>query len=71
MVKRDEIERRIRREARRQGVRWTLDREGARHSVFRLGNTVIPIPRHVEIGEGLARDILRECEVELGKNWWK
>lgn len=39
-----EVLKRIQAEARRQGIAWALEREGANHSVFRLGDTMIPIP---------------------------
>lgn len=63
--------RRIGRAAKRSGVAWCLAREGSRHSIFVLGAVTIPIPRHAEIGEGLAVDIFKECESELGSRWWK
>ena len=63
--------RRSGREAKRQGVAWTLDHEGGRHPVYRLGERMIPVPRHNQLGEGLARAIFGESESELGKGWWR
>jgi len=70
-VKREEAIRRIRREAKRKNVEWHLDHEGGRHSIFRLGETMIPIPRHVELGERFAEEIFKECEGEFGTKWWR
>jgi len=41
-----------------------LVREGASHTVYRNPRTGrnIPVPRHAEIAEGLARKILRDAE---------
>lgn len=50
-MKRRDLIRRIRDEARRQEVGWTIDREGRNHTLYRLGATMIPIPRHAELGE--------------------
>ena len=59
-----------RQEARHQGVEWRQV-EGAKHDTFWLGSVKIPIPRHAEIGQRTAEDILHECEAELGKGWWR
>ena len=59
------------REARRRGVEWIIEREGGRHTLYRLGETLIPVPRHAEIDEGLAEGIFKQCEAELGKGWWR
>jgi hypothetical protein len=70
-MRRREIIKRITKAAKTQGFAFTLDREGANHSVYKLNDTIIPIPRHNEIGEGLAREIFKECSEVLGKEWWK
>jgi hypothetical protein len=69
-VKRSELIKKIRREAKRQGVAWE-QAEGARHDMIWLGSVKIPIPRHVEIGQRTTEDIFHECEAELGKGWWR
>jgi hypothetical protein len=33
--------------------------------------THVPIPRHVEIGTGVALTVFKELEAELGKDWWR
>jgi hypothetical protein len=70
-VKRAALLKRIKAEAKRRGIVWVLDREGGRHTVYLLGGSRIPIPRHVEIDDNLAERIFRECEPELGERWWK
>jgi hypothetical protein len=52
------------------GRRVKVHREGANHTIYVLGGTRIPIPRHNEIGERLAMAILVEAEAELGRRWW-
>jgi hypothetical protein len=68
---RDDLIRRIGRNARERGVRWALIRQGGNHEIWRCGTTTVPIPRHEEISEQVARTILRELDVELGKDWWR
>ncbi len=70
-MKRREILRRIAAQAKAAGVTWEVQREGANHTVYRLGTTMIPVPRHVEIGPGLSEDIFKQCEPGLGERWWK
>lgn len=62
---------RIRREAKRQNVDFGLDREGARHTVYRIGSQIVPIPRHREVNEMTTEGIYKQCESELGKGWWR
>jgi hypothetical protein len=54
---------------RSRGKRWEIGREGAQHTVYKLAGLTIPIPRHNEVGEGLAREIFKECEPVLGRGW--
>ncbi|HEX8133522.1 MAG TPA: hypothetical protein VF880_08845 [Actinomycetes bacterium] len=70
-MKRRKLIRRIAKEALRQGVHWKVHRQGASHTIYLLGSTRIPIPRHHEIGERLALAILAEAEAELGRRWWQ
>ena len=70
-MKRRDLIRRIAKEALRQGVEWKVYREGANHTIYLLGGTRIPIPRHSEIGERLAVAIFVQAEVELGRRWWQ
>jgi mRNA interferase HicA len=60
-VKRRDLERRIREIARAKGL--TVEaREGAGHTVVRVGDAQTTIPRHSEINELTARGILRTIE---------
>jgi hypothetical protein len=70
-VKRRDVVKKIAAEAKRQGLEWTLSREGANHSIFLLGGEIIPIPRHSELGERFAVEIFKECQGVLGKGWWR
>jgi hypothetical protein len=69
-MKRRDLIRKIAQEAMRQGVEWKVHREGANHTIYLLGGTRIPIPRHTEIGERLALAIFVQAEGELGRRWW-
>jgi hypothetical protein len=40
--------------------RLRLDRRGGSHDIYRWGEQMIPIPRHREINERLARDLLAD-----------
>lgn len=71
MVKRRALLKTIAAEARRQAVEWGVAREGGRHTIYRLGATRIPVPRHTELDERLAQKILKDCEAELGDRWWR
>lgn len=71
MTKARDVVSRIRKAAKAAGVTFTREREGGRHTIYALGNLSIPIPRHREIGEGLTEKIYKECESELGTDWWR
>lgn len=71
MTKPRDIVKRISREAKRQNVAFGLDREGANHSVYRIGATIIPVPRHRDVNEMTTEGIYKQCETELGKGWWR
>jgi hypothetical protein len=68
-MRRDVI-RRIAEEANRQEVSWVPEREGTRHTLYRLGSTMIPVPRHRELDDGFAEALFKQCEGELGERWW-
>ncbi len=60
MKKRD-IERKL------HGLGWWLKREGGNHEVWTNGDIEEYLPRHKEIGEGLARKILKTAELNPPK----
>ena len=66
-----DIVKRIAAEAKRQGLNFALDREGANHTIYSLDGIIIPIPRHREVNERTAEGIYRECQEKLGKGWWR
>ena len=70
-MKQAELVRRIRQRAAERQIAWEVAREGGRHTVYRLGNIMIPVPRHTEIDDRLAEQIFKECEEELGSRWWR
>lgn len=41
---------------------------GTKHEKYRFNGKMVPIPRHREIGEMLAREILKQCKSTLGGN---
>ncbi len=52
--------------------RWNgPHREGRNHTLYRLGATMIPIPRHTELDDRFAELVFQECESELGERWWR
>jgi len=38
---------------------WVLARNGAEHDIYRLGQTVIAVPRHRDLSPGVARKIAK------------
>lgn len=62
---------RIAREAKAQGLGFTMDREGANHTIYMLDGVMIPIPRHREVNEMTTEGIYKECAEKLGKGWWR
>lgn len=64
-MKRRELLRQIQKRAAARAARWEFEREGGRHSVYRLDGKIVPIPRHNEIREGTAQAILRDVEAML------
>lgn len=70
-MKRRELLKRIRDEAKRVGLSCDQRREGASHTVFALGPLEFTVPRHSEINEYTAEAIMKDLEEQLGKGWWR
>lgn len=70
-MKRADLLKRIARASKRRGHTWSFVRPGAEHHVYRCGEVEVSIPRHREIGEGRALDIVHDLQDELGKGWWR
>ena len=56
--------------AKAAGLPFVVAREGGRHTIFRVGDTLIPVPRHVEINEMTTVGIYKAASGGLGKDWW-
>lgn len=69
-LKRSELLRRIGSAARDRRLAWNLRRQGAQHEIWELDGLDVPIPRHREINEKLARAIMADLSVKLGEGWW-
>jgi mRNA interferase HicA len=63
-VRQTELLRRLRRGARKANVDFLFVRHGGAHDIYMYGNQQVPIPRHNEINEQLARGILRQLGIE-------
>lgn len=70
-MKRDDLIRKIRKAATKQGASFDLVREGGKHTIYRCGSTQVTVPRHREVNELTARGIMADLEDELGSGWWK
>jgi len=64
-MKKAELEKRIAKLAKTNGVEWVAV-GGSKHEKHLFNGVVIMIPRHNEIGEMLAKKILKDCEKALG-----
>jgi hypothetical protein len=72
MTNRKAIIRRIGKQAKANGLEFGQSaRKGGNHDIYLLDGMMIPIPRHNDIPESTTRDIYRECEAKLGKDWWR
>jgi len=60
-VKKKELERELR------ALGWRFLRSGAKHDVWTNGENEEYVPRHIEIGEGLAKKILKAAKENPGK----
>jgi hypothetical protein len=70
-VKRRELLKRIGAAARSRGLTLEQVREGANHTIFRVGDYEFPVPRHSEINEYTAQAIMKDPADPLGEDWWR
>jgi hypothetical protein len=70
-VKRDELVRRIGNAAKAAGTEWHMVRHSGSHEVWSCGGVLVAIPRHREIAEGTAEDVMKRVEQALGERWWR
>ena len=59
-MKRTELIRTIRRQAKAAGLTLDLVREGKEHEQWKVGGTMLSIPRHREISPGVTRQLLKD-----------
>lgn len=71
MPKRRELIKKIAVAAKAAGVDWSWDHEGGDHTIYKLDGVTIPIKRQNEFGNRYAEIVYKECEVKLGKGWWR
>jgi|GEM_PF-2012621 len=69
-MKRREVLKIIRREAKRQGV-FFLEYERTRHTGIRVGEVETVVARHVEIHDIAVIKLFKQIEPALGKDWWR
>lgn len=60
----------ISKEAARQGVPFRLHRNGHKHAVYHLGETVVLTMPRASINPNSRIAMLKQCEPELGHRWW-
>lgn len=65
-MRKQELEAKIAKLAKANNVEW-VHVGGSKHDKYHFNGVVIMIPRHREIGEQLAKKIIRDCEKALGK----
>lgn len=70
-MKRTELLKRIRGAAKAKDLIWRLRRQGAQHEIWELDGLELPIPRHREINEKVARAIMNDLVEKLGADWWR
>lgn len=70
MTKRRDIIRKLVKAAKAADVPTEVS-EGGCHTVVNLDGLRVPVGRHTEIPDDMARTIYKEAEPKLGKGWWK
>lgn len=71
-MKRGELLRKISKAAKSSQLEWVRVGSKGNHEKWRLGISVqVAVPRHAEINEITAEQILKSTESELGARWWK
>lgn len=65
-MKKADLVKRIATLAKQNNVEWVRT-GGSKHDKYELNGTVIMIPRHNEIGEMLAKKILKDCNQAIDK----
>lgn len=71
MKRRLDLIREIAKQAKVAGRSWGMVRQGAEHERWRCGETVVSIPRHRELTDGVVDRIRKDLEREFGEDWWR
>ena len=69
-MKRYAVIKKLRNEARRQGLEFE-EIALTKHDAYRVGNTTRTLGRHREIDDLAARKFFDQFQTELGKGWWR
>lgn len=64
-MRRTDLEKQLRAIAKTKAVAFSKSREGANHTIFNMNGTKIPVPRHREISEHLAKKILKDARAAV------
>lgn len=70
MVKRSAVLKKIKDEAKRQGLPFET-RELSRHTGVIVGSTRSTLGRHREVDDHTARKFFEQFAAEFGKGWWR
>jgi mRNA interferase HicA len=70
-MRRTELMRKINRAAKAAGVEVRKVREGASHEMWECGGERFTVPRHTDINEYTAREIMKGLDSVLGEDWWR
>ena len=71
-MRRSELIKKARKEAKRHGLRFELVEERGSHEMWRAGRVRVFLPRHAtELSVGVERDVKVRLEQEFGKDWWR
>jgi len=70
-VKRRDLIKRIRDEAKRRGLPFVVIDTRGKHDKLIFMEVRVPIPRHKEIATGKGESIMKLFEQYFGKNWWR
>lgn len=46
---------------------WWLERHGTNHDIYTNGKQIIPIPRHPDVNEETAKDIIKKTKKNPGR----
>lgn len=69
MPKRTEVVEKITKAAKKAGLSFDIQREGANHTIYGLDGLMIPIARHPSLDGFLAIKVYKQCEPKLEKGW--